>query len=122
MRITGPGVWGPPADKAASLKTLRRAIELDVNLIDTADSYGPAVSEELIAEALFPYPTGLVIAQSSVFECGRHCKSPEVRIYWNMSGCTGVSVLSWHSRQLELSVNSVIESLKRGRAGDAYLL
>jgi aryl-alcohol dehydrogenase-like predicted oxidoreductase len=62
MRITGPGVWGPPADKAAALATLRRAVELGVNLIDTADSYGPAVSEELIAEALYPYPTGLVIA------------------------------------------------------------
>ena len=62
MRITGPGIWGPPADKAAALATLRRAAELDVNLIDTADSYGPAVSEELIAEALYPYPAGLVIA------------------------------------------------------------
>ena len=64
MRITGPGIWGPPADKAAALATLRRAAELDVNLIDTADSYGPAVSEELIAEALYPYPAGLVIAGS----------------------------------------------------------
>jgi len=62
MRITGPGIWGPPADKTASLATLRRAIELDVNLIDTADSYGPGSSEDLIAEALFPYPAGLVIA------------------------------------------------------------
>jgi pyridoxine 4-dehydrogenase len=62
MRITGPGIWGPPADKATALATLRRAVELDVNLIDTADSYGPKVSEELIAEALYPYPAGLVIA------------------------------------------------------------
>jgi len=62
MRITGKGIWGPPADRAAALATLRRAVELDVNLIDTADSYGPGVSEELIAEALWPYPTGLVIA------------------------------------------------------------
>src|SRR6202453_973230 len=62
MRITGEGVWGPPADKAAALATLRRAIELGVNLIDTADSYGPGTSEELIAEALHPYPAGLVIA------------------------------------------------------------
>ena len=68
MRITGPGIWGPPADKASSLATLKRAIELDVNLIDTADSYGPAVSEELIAEALFPYPTGLVIATKGGWE------------------------------------------------------
>jgi len=68
MRITGAGVWGPPADKVASLATLRRAIELGVNLIDTADSYGPFVSEELIAEALFPYPTGLVIATKGGWE------------------------------------------------------
>jgi pyridoxine 4-dehydrogenase len=62
MRITGPGIWGPPKDKPAALATLRRAVELGVDLIDTADSYGPNVSEELIAEALFPYPAGLVIA------------------------------------------------------------
>jgi aryl-alcohol dehydrogenase-like predicted oxidoreductase len=68
MRITGPGIWGPPADKAAALATLRRAIELAVNLIDTADSYGPGVSEELIAEALYPYPTGLVIATKGGWE------------------------------------------------------
>ena len=61
-RIMGPGIWGPPTDKAAALATLCRAIELGVNLIDTADSYGPYVSEQLIAEALFPYPAGLVIA------------------------------------------------------------
>src|SRR5271168_1736845 len=68
MRITGTGIWGPPADKAAALATLRRAIELGVNLIDTADSYGPGTSEELIAEALFPYPTGLVIATKGGWE------------------------------------------------------
>src|SRR5258707_13674222 len=62
MRITGPGVWGPPDDKQAALATLRKTIELGVNLIDTADSYGPATSEELIAEALYPYPADLVIA------------------------------------------------------------
>ncbi|HZP04462.1 MAG TPA: aldo/keto reductase [Terracidiphilus sp.] len=61
MRITGPGIWGPPADRDAAMATLRRAVELGVNLIDTADSYGPEVSEELIAEALAPYPAGLVI-------------------------------------------------------------
>src|SRR6202522_2054973 len=68
MRITGPGIWGPPADKAASLATLRRAIELGVNLIDTADSYGPGTSEEMIAEALYPYPAGLVIATKGGWE------------------------------------------------------
>lgn len=55
MRVTGPGIWGPPADKAGALKTLKRLPELGVNFIDTADSYGPDVSEELIAEALHPY-------------------------------------------------------------------
>jgi pyridoxine 4-dehydrogenase len=62
MRITGPGIWGPPKDREAAKAVLRRAIELDVNFIDTADSYGPGVSEELIAEALYPYPKGLVVA------------------------------------------------------------
>lgn len=62
MRITGPGIWGPPKDRNAAIAVLRRAVELDINFIDTADSYGPAVSEELIAEALFPYSKGLVIA------------------------------------------------------------
>jgi len=62
MRITGKGIWGPPADHDAAIATLRRAVELGVNFIDTADSYGPNVSEELIAEALHPYPADLVIA------------------------------------------------------------
>ena len=62
MRLTGDGIWGPPKDRKAALAVLRRAVELDVNFIDTADSYGPNVSEELIAEALFPYPAGSVIA------------------------------------------------------------
>jgi len=61
MRITGKGVWGPPTDVPGALATLRRAVELGVNFIDTADSYGPDVSEELIAEALYPYPKDLVI-------------------------------------------------------------
>ena len=62
MRITGPGIWGPPADRDEALAVLRRAVELGVNFIDTADSYGPDVSEILIAEALYPYPDDLVIA------------------------------------------------------------
>ena len=62
MRLTGPGIWGPPADKQEAIAVLRRALELGVNLIDTADSYGPEVSESLIAEALYPYPKDLVIA------------------------------------------------------------
>jgi pyridoxine 4-dehydrogenase len=62
MRLTGEGIWGPPKDRNKALTVLRRAVELEVNFIDTADSYGPHVSEELIAEALYPYPAGLVIA------------------------------------------------------------
>ena len=62
MRITGDGIWGPPKDRQAAIAVLRRAVELGVNFIDTADSYGPYVSEELIAQALHPYPSGLVIA------------------------------------------------------------
>jgi pyridoxine 4-dehydrogenase len=62
MRITGPGIWGPPDDPDEARAVLRRAVELGVSLIDTADSYGPEVSENLIAEALHPYPDGLVIA------------------------------------------------------------
>ena len=62
MRLTGEGIWGPPKDRTGALAVLRRAVELGVQFIDTADSYGPDVSEELIAEALAPYPAGLVIA------------------------------------------------------------
>jgi aryl-alcohol dehydrogenase-like predicted oxidoreductase len=62
MRITGPGIWDEPRDRDEAIETLRRAVELGVNLIDTADSYGPFVSERLIAEALHPYPDDLVIA------------------------------------------------------------
>src|ERR1044072_2961327 len=62
MRITGEGIWGEPKDPAEARKLLRRVVELGVNFIDTADSYGPEVSERLIAETLHPYPEGLVIA------------------------------------------------------------
>jgi len=62
MRITGPGIWGDPSSRDQAIATLRRIVELGVNFIDTADSYGPDVSETLIAEALFPYPDDLVIA------------------------------------------------------------
>lgn len=68
MRITGKGVWGDPPDRNAAKAVLRRAVELEVNLIDTADSYGPEVSEELIAEALYPYPDDLVIATKGGLE------------------------------------------------------
>ncbi len=68
MRVVGMGVWGDPPDRQRSLRVLRRAVELGVNLIDTADSYGPHVSEELIAEALHPYPENLVIATKGGLE------------------------------------------------------
>jgi aryl-alcohol dehydrogenase-like predicted oxidoreductase len=62
MRITGEGIWGPPKDKDEAIRVLQRTVELGINFIDTADSYGPNISEELIAEALYPYPKDLVIA------------------------------------------------------------
>ena len=68
MRITDQGVWGQPADRSEAIGLLRRVIELGVNFIDTADSYGPNVSEELIAETLHPYPGDLVIATKGGFE------------------------------------------------------
>src|SRR5579872_998006 len=68
MRLTGQGIWGPPKDRNAALAVLRCAVELGVNFIDTADSYGPHVSEELIAEALHPYPSDLVIATKGGWE------------------------------------------------------
>lgn len=68
MRITGKGIWGEPKDRAAAIRVLQRAVELGINFIDTADSYGPGVSEELIAEALYPYPANLVIATKGGFD------------------------------------------------------
>ena len=67
MRITGPGIWGPPADRAAAVNLVRHAVEAGVNFIDTADSYGPFVSEEIIAEALAPYTGDVVIATKAGF-------------------------------------------------------
>jgi pyridoxine 4-dehydrogenase len=68
MRITGKGVWGEPSDRREAIRVLRRAIELGINFIDTADSYGPHVSEQIIAEALYPYPADLVIATKGGFD------------------------------------------------------
>jgi pyridoxine 4-dehydrogenase len=82
MRVCGPDVWGPPKDRAAAHRVLRRALELGVNFIDTADSYGPEVDEVLIAEALHPYPDGLVIGtKGGLVRPSRHrwdrCGRPE---------------------------------------------
>ena len=79
MRITGKGIWGPPKDKGEALRVLRRAVELGVDFIDTANSYGPHVSEELIREALHPYPKHLVIATKAGFQR----PGPDV---WKMDG------------------------------------
>jgi pyridoxine 4-dehydrogenase len=79
MRITGPGIWGEPKDREEARRVLRRTVELGVNFIDTADSYGPEVSEDLIAEALYPYPKDLVIATKGGF-----CRSGPNR--WEMVG------------------------------------
>ena len=68
MRLTGEGIWGEPRDRNEAIRVLRRAVELGINFIDTADSYGPGVSERLIAEALYPYPADLVIATKGGFE------------------------------------------------------
>ena len=68
MRITGKGIWGEPKDRAESIRVLRKAVELGINFIDTADSYGPSVSEEIIAEALYPYPKELIIATKAGLE------------------------------------------------------
>jgi pyridoxine 4-dehydrogenase len=68
MRITGKGIWGEPKDRGEAVRVLRKAVELGINFIDTADSYGPSVSEEIIAEALYPYPNGLVIATKAGLE------------------------------------------------------
>ena len=81
MRITGPGIWGPPADHDAAIAVLRRAVELGVDLIDTADSYGPAISEELIHEALHPYGDVLVATKAGLLRTGpgrwHPCGRPE---------------------------------------------
>jgi pyridoxine 4-dehydrogenase len=68
MRITGKGIWGEPQDRGEAIRVLRKALELGINFVDTADSYGPAVSEEIIAEALYPYPKDLVIATKAGFD------------------------------------------------------
>src|SRR6476660_9195583 len=68
MRLTGKGIWGEPADRNEAIRVVRRAVELGVNFIDTADSYGPHVSEGIIAEALYPYPEGVVVATKGGFE------------------------------------------------------
>ena len=76
MRLTGPGVWGPPADRAGALRVLRMLPELGVNFVDTADSYGPDVAEELICEALHPYPNLLVATKAGLARTGPNAWTP----------------------------------------------
>ncbi len=99
MRITGPGIWGPPADEPGALRVLKRAVELGVNFIDTADSYGPQISESLIAQALYPYPEGLVIATKG----GLVRPGPDV---WNRDG---------HPKHLRESCEGSLRRLRRDR-------
>jgi pyridoxine 4-dehydrogenase len=90
MRITGRGIWGPPEDHDQAIAVLRRAVELGVNLIDTADSYGPEVSENLIAEALHPYPDDLLIATKGGFiRTGPNRWTPDGRPEHLREACEG---------------------------------
>jgi aryl-alcohol dehydrogenase-like predicted oxidoreductase len=125
MRITGKGVWGPPADHNAALQTLRRVVELGVNFIDTADSYGPYVSEELIAEALAPYPSGLVIGTKGGWERvgpGQwiHNASPE-HLHAAVEGCLKrlrlhrIDLFQLHIPDPAVSFDASMETLARLR-------
>jgi aryl-alcohol dehydrogenase-like predicted oxidoreductase len=90
MRLTGPGIWGEPPDRDEAKAVLRRAVEVGVNFIDTADSYGPAVSETLIAEALYPYPDDVVIATKGGLErSGPNLWSPNGRPEHLREACDG---------------------------------
>jgi aryl-alcohol dehydrogenase-like predicted oxidoreductase len=105
MRITGAGIWGPPPDVPEALRVVRRAVELGVNFIDTADSYGPEVSENLIAEGLYPYSTDLVIATKG----GLVRPGPDV---WNRHG---------HPKHLREACEGSLKRLRRDRI-DLYQL
>jgi pyridoxine 4-dehydrogenase len=102
MRITGQGIWGDPPDHGKAIDTLRRAVELGVNFIDTADSYGPEVSENLIAEALYPYPDDLVIAtKGGLTRPGPNRWTPDGRPEHLRSACEG-SLLRLRVEQIAL--------------------
>jgi aryl-alcohol dehydrogenase-like predicted oxidoreductase len=99
MRITGPGIWGPPGDVPTAVKVVQRAVQLGVNFIDTADSYGPDVSETIIAQALYPYPADVVIATKG----GLVRPGPDV---WNRNG---------HPQHLRASCEGSLRRLRRDR-------
>jgi aryl-alcohol dehydrogenase-like predicted oxidoreductase len=102
MRLSGPGVWGEPTDRAEAIAVLRRAVELGINLIDTADSYGPYVSEELIREALYPYPEGLVIAtKAGLVRTGPNLWAPVGRPEYLRQECE-MSLRRLHVERIDL--------------------
>lgn len=103
MRITGPGIWGPPADVPEAMRVVQRAVQLGVNFIDTADSYGPDVSESIIARALYPYPADLVIATKG----GLVRPGPDT---WNRNG---------HPKHLREACEGSLRRLRRDRI-DVY--
>jgi len=129
MRITGPGIWGDPPDRDAAKAVLRRAVQLDVNFIDTADSYGPDVSETLIAQALQPYPEGLVIATKGGLERpGPNRWTPNGRPQHLRSACEGslkrlgldqIALYQLHRPDpkvpLEDSVGALVELKQQGK-------
>ena len=113
MRITGEGIWGWPKDREEAKKVLKRTVELGVNLIDTADAYGPETSEILIAEALHPYPKGLVIAtKGGLTRQGPGEWSPNGRPDY-LKGCVDASLrrLSW-SGSISISCTGLIQKCR----------
>lgn len=118
MRITGPGIWGPPADHGEAIRVLRRAVEGGVDFIDTADSYGPYVSEELIREALYPYPDGLVIAtKAGLVRTGPEEWHPvgrpeylrqECEMSLRRLGVERIDLLQWHEPDPQVALEDQI--------------
>jgi pyridoxine 4-dehydrogenase len=125
MRITGEGIWGQPEDRDEAIATVRRAVELGVNLIDTADSYGPNVSEELIAEALHPYPEDLVIAtKGGLTRAGPGQWSPDGRPEHLREACEGslkrlqvdrIDLYQLHSPDSEVPYEESVGAMKELR-------
>ena len=129
MRITGPGIWGEPADPDEARAVLRRAVDLGVNFIDTADAYGPDVSETLIAEALTPYPDDLVVAtKGGLVRSGPNQWSPDGRPEHLRAACEGslrrlgvdqIALYQWHRPDpavpLEDSVGALVELKEQGK-------
>jgi pyridoxine 4-dehydrogenase len=129
MRVTGSGIWGPPRDKDEAIAVLRRAVDLGVNFIDTADSYGPNISEDLIAEALYPYPEDLVIAtKGGLVRPGPDNWKPDGRPEHLVEACEGslrrlkldqIPVYQFHRPDpavpLEDSIGALVELKEAGK-------